>query len=67
MGPPETTRFEYPGEDSSWRAEWRHFLDCLLGRATPLGGLQDALAALAVVDQAYALGGRRTRPVAKRG
>ncbi len=63
MGPPETTAWEWPGEDSSWRFEWRHFRECLQTGAQPSGGLEDALAALEVVGRAYALPGRRTRPV----
>lgn len=63
MGPPETTAWEWPGEDNSWRSEWRHFRECLQTGAPPSGGLEDALAALEVVDRAYALPGRRTRPV----
>jgi predicted dehydrogenase len=65
MGPPETAVWEYPGEDGSWRAEWRHFQECLSGRAQPSGDLEDALAALEVVAKAYALPGRRLRPVAQ--
>jgi predicted dehydrogenase len=65
LGPPETAVWEYPGEDGSWRAEWRHFQECLAGRVQPLGGLEDALAALDVVAKAYALPGRRLRPVAQ--
>ncbi len=63
MGPPETTAWEWPGEDNSWRSEWRHFKECLQTGAAPSGGLEDALAALEVVARAYALPGRRTRPV----
>jgi predicted dehydrogenase len=53
MGPPETTTWEYPGEDGSWSAEYRHLIACL-GSAQPLsGGLEDALAALEIVRQIY--------------
>jgi len=54
MGPPETTMWEYPGEDGSWRAEFDHFIECIRTGATPLGGLDDALAALDIVERVYA-------------
>ena len=53
MGPPETTIWEYPGEDRSWHAEWRYFTDRIHQRRTPEGNLDDALAALRVIDQLY--------------
>jgi predicted dehydrogenase len=53
MGPPETTIWEFPGEDRSWQAEFDHLLDCIAGRRPPLGGLDDALAALEVVGRVY--------------
>jgi predicted dehydrogenase len=53
MGPPETTIWEYPGEDLSWRRELEHFLDCVAQRRSPNGNLDDALAALEVVGQVY--------------
>jgi len=64
MGPPETTIWEYPGDDSSWRAEWLHLVECIHGGVAPQGGLDDALRALEIVERAYALPGRRERPVA---
>ncbi|MBV9657062.1 MAG: Gfo/Idh/MocA family oxidoreductase [Verrucomicrobia bacterium] len=57
MGPPETTIWEYPRGDDSWALEMRAFLDDLrLGRA-PEPGLQEARAALAVVEQIYRASG----------
>jgi predicted dehydrogenase len=53
MGPPETTIWEYPGEDQSWRAEFTHFLECIDQGRRPSGGLEDALAALTIVGQVY--------------
>jgi predicted dehydrogenase len=53
MGPPETTIWEYPGEDHSWRDEFRHFAECVRDNSATLGGLDDALAALEVVRHAY--------------
>ncbi|MBC8074680.1 MAG: Gfo/Idh/MocA family oxidoreductase, partial [Chloroflexales bacterium] len=53
MGPPETTIWEYPGEDTSWRDEYRHLLACIAEGRTPSGTLDDALAALRVIGQLY--------------
>jgi predicted dehydrogenase len=51
MGPPETTIWEYPGADNSWQLEFEEFLeDIRLGR-TPAAGLEDARAALRIVEQ----------------
>lgn len=56
MGPPETTIWEYPGEDTSWRVEFEHFVRCIERGDEPLGNLQDAHAALEIVFKLY--GGR---------
>ena len=56
MGPPETTTWEYPGEDVSWREEFRHLAECIRERRAPSGTLEDALAALHVVERLYAAG-----------
>lgn len=53
MGPPETTIWEYPGDDTSWRKEFIHFLDCIEHRRQPSGSLDDALASLQIVDRLY--------------
>jgi predicted dehydrogenase len=54
MGPPETTIWEYPGEDLSWSAEFAHVCECIAAGRAPAGGLADALAALEVVGEVYA-------------
>jgi predicted dehydrogenase len=57
MGPPETTIWEYPMGDDSWRIEFAEFLeDIRLGR-TPSANLMDARAALAIVERIYAEAG----------
>ena len=57
MGPPETTIFEYPRGDDSWRLEMAAFLDDIrLGR-TPQPGLREGIATLRVVEQIYAASG----------
>ena len=53
MGPPETTGWEYPGEDSSWHDEYASFVEATGGRATANATLEDAAAALAIVQAAY--------------
>jgi predicted dehydrogenase len=53
MGPPETTIWEYPGEDASWRLEFDDFIQCIQSGRRPSGDLHDALAALRIVEQIY--------------
>jgi len=53
MGPPETTIWEYPGEDTSWRDEYAHFLRCIREHQQPDGTLADALAALSIIQGIY--------------
>jgi predicted dehydrogenase len=68
MGPPETTIWEYPGADGSWRAEYLHLLDCIRTGEAPSGTLADAAAALAIVERVYDSAGRRAeRPLASGG
>jgi predicted dehydrogenase len=53
MGPPVTTIFEYPMTDDSWNREWQAFVeDIRLGRA-PSPGIEDAQAALRIVEEVY--------------
>jgi predicted dehydrogenase len=53
MGPPETTAWEFPGADRSWELEMQEFLeDMRLGR-NPSASLEDARAALVVVEEIY--------------
>lgn len=55
MGPPETTIWEYPMVDNSWQLEFAEFLeDIRIGR-TPAANLEDARAALEVVEKIYTL------------
>ena len=53
MGPPETTAWEYPGDDSSWKLEYKHLVECIADDRQPLSNLDDAVAALEVVEQLY--------------
>ncbi|MGH8497275.1 MAG: Gfo/Idh/MocA family protein [Methylococcales bacterium] len=62
MGPPETTIWEYPQADHSWEIEMDEFLeDIRLGRK-PAVGLDDAIAALDIVDRIYRESGYDHRP-----
>ena len=54
MGPPDTTIWEYPGEDKSWQVEWAQFKEAAIARGAPKSGnLQDAYATLQVIDRLY--------------
>jgi predicted dehydrogenase len=54
MGPPETTIWEYPGEDTSWTAEFRAFERALEGEPGLGATLEDAISALDAVGAVYA-------------
>jgi predicted dehydrogenase len=58
MGTPDTQVWAFPGEDTSWRAEWRHFVDALAGKTQPWSSLDDTLAVLNLVERVYRGGGR---------
>ena len=58
MGPPETTIWEYPGEDNSWRLELEAFVQAVEAGRSPPVTLRDAQAALAVVHRIYAISPR---------
>lgn len=58
MGPPDTTIWEYPGEDRSWHLELEAFVQAIEAGKTPLVTLRDAHAALTVVYEIYAQAGR---------
>jgi predicted dehydrogenase len=53
MGPPETTIWEYPRGDDSWRVEFQEFLEDIQLERMPAANLADAQAALAIVEQVY--------------
>ncbi len=54
MGPPETTIWEYPTGDDSWRVEFEEFLEDIRLDRPPAAGLADARAALGIVEKIYA-------------
>ena len=53
MGPPETTIWEYPGEDTSWRDEFADFDSCIREGRPICGDIEDAYQALKIVDKIY--------------
>ncbi len=53
MGPPEAQSWEYPGSDLSWEAEFAEFLEDLRLNRPPAAGLDDARAALTIVESIY--------------
>lgn len=55
MGPPETTIWEYPGEDRSWQAEFADLRRSLAGERACGATLEDGLAALRIVEETYRL------------
>jgi len=57
MGPPETETWEFPPPDRSWETEFAEFLDDIARSRQPAAGLDDARAALAVVQAIYARSG----------
>ncbi len=53
MGPPETTIFEYPRGDQSWKLEMEEFFDDITLRREPNPGIGEAIKALEVVEKVY--------------
>jgi predicted dehydrogenase len=53
MGPPETTIFEYPRGDDSWRLEMKEFIEDIHLRRTPRPGLREGIATLRIVEAIY--------------
>jgi predicted dehydrogenase len=53
MGPPETTIYEFPRGDESWKIEMAEFFEDIRLKRTPVPGLKAAKAALAVVEKIY--------------
>lgn len=50
MGPPETSVWEFPGEDNSWQIEMSEFFEDIRLQRTPSPGLKEAKAVLRVVE-----------------
>jgi predicted dehydrogenase len=54
MGPPETTTWEYLMDDNSWEVEFAEFLEDIRLHRKSSPGLEDAKAALEIVEAVYA-------------
>ena len=53
MGPPETTTWEYPAGDNSWRLELLAFEEDIRSSRTPCPGLREGIRTLEIVEQIY--------------
>lgn len=53
MGPPETSVWEFPGEDDSWKIEMREFFEDIRLKRAPVPGLKEAKAVLKAVEAIY--------------
>jgi predicted dehydrogenase len=53
MGPPETTVWDFPQADESWKTEMTEFFEDIRLKRTPVPGLKEARAALDVVERFY--------------
>ena len=53
MGPPETTIWEYPGDDLSWESEFDDFIKSINDNKTINGNIYDAYEALKIVTKIY--------------
>jgi predicted dehydrogenase len=53
MGPPETTVWEFPRGDESWKIEMAEFAKDVRLKRTPVPGLKEAIAAMRVVERIY--------------
>jgi predicted dehydrogenase len=53
LGPPDTTIWEFPRPDESWRVEMEEFSEDIRSGRTPTPGLADARAVLCVVEHIY--------------
>lgn len=53
MGPPETVSWEYPMLDDSWEYEFNEFMDDIRLNRPPAANIQDAQAALRIVEEIY--------------
>ncbi len=53
MGPPETTRWEWPFPDRSWDLEVAEFIDAIAQNRRPNGDIADAVSTMTVIDRVY--------------
>jgi predicted dehydrogenase len=53
MGPPETTRWEYPFADRSWETETAEFIAAIHQGRRPIGDSAEAAGSMSVIDRVY--------------
>jgi hypothetical protein len=53
MGPPETTVWEFPFPDRSFADEVDNFVAAVEGKARAIGDINDAIAALEIIQSVY--------------
>jgi predicted dehydrogenase len=53
MGPPETTRWEYPFPDRSWETEIAEFIAAIREGRRPVGDAAEALGSMSVIERVY--------------
>jgi predicted dehydrogenase len=53
MGPPETTRWEFPFGDRSWDTEIAEFIAAICERRQPMGDAAEALGNMSVIERLY--------------
>jgi predicted dehydrogenase len=53
MGPPETTRWEYPFADRSWEAETAEFIAAIHEERRPIGDAAEAVASMWIIERVY--------------
>jgi len=58
MGPPETTNWEFPGPDRSFVEEFENFVASVEDGAPVIGGIEDAMATLEIIQSVYERGRR---------
>ena len=53
MGPPETTRWEYPFADRSWETETAEFVAAINEGRRPIGDAAEAVGSMSVIERVY--------------
>jgi predicted dehydrogenase len=53
MGPPETTRWEWPFQDRSWEMEVAELVEAIAQNRPPVGDIDDAMLTMDVIDRIY--------------
>jgi predicted dehydrogenase len=53
MGPPETTRWEYPFADRSWETEMAEFIAAIHEGRGPIGDAAEAIGSMSVIERVY--------------